>query len=296
MLIKGIYSNSAMEDREQMIKYADTMLQNAMNPQPPPPDPKIELDRERLKQEMQIWFDERDLQTRKLEQQDEMYQAEAKRDIGEGYMQTATAALQMVKAETEQLRAQADSYKALAEARAKEVEASLAGFKAQVEATVALRASEASRPSQEDSESETTKPDGIRTVKRTHEAPTERSSVEDTKIDASPEIESNPVLEKLQSLIENQLKLMDRSGRDSTPLDATSGVFDRLAEVIERLDTRVNGNEQAVGALASKKPKKRSPPTIERGPDGKVASVDGIPVTRDENGLLAGLQEAPPEG
>lgn len=294
MLIKGIYSNSAMEDREQMIKFADTMLQNAMNPQPPPPDPKVELDRVRLKFESDKWLDERDLQTRKLEQQDEMYQAEAKRDVGEGYMQTATAALQMVKAETEKLRAQAEAYEAIANAQAKQMEASVSQFKAQVDAMVAMKSAESNGPSQEDSESETTKPDGTKTAKRTRTAPIAKEPSEegeDTKIEA-PEVESNPLLEKFQVLIENQMKLMERATSQSSPLDQTSGVFDRLAQVIERLDGKVSAQEQAIGALSAPKPKKKAP-KIQRGPDGKVAAVDGIPVTRDENGLLAGLVDVP---
>jgi len=294
MLIKGIYTNSAIEDREEMIQLADQMIEQAMNPQPLPPDPKVELDRERLEFEKNKWMDERDLQTRKLMQIDEGIKAEAKRDIGEGYMQTATAALQMVKAETEQLRAQAEAYKMMSEAQKAQIEASLAAFQARLEGMLAMK--DASNPPQvEEQESETSKPDGTRTVKRVRKGPekitsTENEDSSEVENEMEVEAEKNPVLEKLEMLLQNQIQLMEASKGPvaSTPQQDFSGVFDKLTSVIEGLN-------QKVDALSKPKKRTRKAPTIERGPDGKVLSVDGIPVQRNEQGLIAGLEGPLPE-
>lgn len=295
MLIKGIYTNSAIEDREQMIQFADQMLQNALNPQPPPEDPKIQVDRERLKFEMDKWLDERDLETRKLEQQDEMFEAEAKRDIGEGYMQTSTAALQMVRAETEKLRAESEALKNIAAAQKDMVEAQLAGFQAQVDA-MATKMQAQSAAMGEDSETTTSKPDGTSTTKRVRKAPVKTSEQADIEAPEIDDMVSNPILEKLTQLIEGQMKLMqgNTSQTASAPSPELGGVFEKLAQVIERLEGKVSEQGMAIDGLA--KPKKpRKAPKIERGPDGMVAAVDGIPVTRDEQGRLAGLAEAPPQ-
>jgi hypothetical protein len=293
MLIKGIYSNSAIEDREAMIKLAEQNIESAMNPQPPPPDPKVLLDKEKLEFEKEKWLDERDLQTRKLEQIDEGIKAEAKRDIGEGYMQTATAMLQSVKAETEQLRAQAEAFKMIAEAQKAQVEAQMAGFTAQIQAMATISASKQKDVSEE-SESETSKPDGTKTIKRTRKTPVE---VEDSGMEV-PEMEempANPILEKITLLLENQMKMLSmNTASSSTNSPDLSGVFEKLATVIERLDGKVGEQGMAIDGLS--KPKKpRKAPKIDRGPDGMVAAVDGIPVTRDAEGRLAGLAEAPPE-
>jgi hypothetical protein len=294
MLIKGIYTNSAIEDREAMIKLAEQMIESAMNPQPPPPDPKVELEREKLEFEKNKWLDERDLQTRKLEQIDEGIKAEAKRDIGEGYMQTATALLQTVKAETEQLRAQAEAYKMMSDAHKAQVEASIAGVQARLEAIVAVKQASAP-PSVEEQESETSKPDGTKTVKRVRKGPekvtnNEVESEGEGESGEEMEVEKNPILEKLEMLLNNQIQMMENSKAptSSTPQQDFSGVFDKLSSAIEGMNMKIE-------AISKPKKRTRKAPTIERGPDGKVLAVDGIPVTRDENGLMAGLAEAPPE-
>jgi hypothetical protein len=213
-------------------------------------------------------------------------------------MQTATAMLQSVKAETEQLRAQAEAFKMIAEAQKAQVEAQMAGFTAQIQAMATISASK-QRDVSEESESETSKPDGTKTVKRTRKVPSAQSvpsnesSEEGSEMEV-PEMEElppNPVLEKLEMLLQNQIKIMEASKdpMSKTPQQDLTGIFDKLSAAIEGVNSKVD-------TLSQPKPrKKRGAPKIERGPDGKVVAVDGIPVTRDENGLMAGLAEAPPE-
>lgn len=286
MLIRGIYSHSSIDNREEMIKFCDQMIQNAMNPQPSPPDPKVMVDQAKLEWEKEKWLDERDLETRKLEQQDEMFKAEAKRDVGEGYMQTATAALQMVKAETEKLRAESEAMKNIAAAQKSMVEAQMAGFQQQMDALMKVR--DTSKNETKESSSETSKPDGTKTVKneKVSKAPDPDTSATD------------PILEKLTQLIEGQMKLMqgNASKTASQPSPELGGVFEKLAQVIERLEGKVSSQDEQIGMLSQPKPKKpRKAPKIDRGPDGKVVGVDGVPVTRDANGLIAGLEGPLPE-
>jgi hypothetical protein len=109
------------------------------------------------------------------------------------------------------------------------------------------------------------------------------------------EMPANPILEKITLLLENQMKMLSmNTASSSTNSPDLSGVFEKLATVIERLDGKVGEQGMAIDGLS--KPKKpRKAPKIDRGPDGMVAAVDGIPVTRDAEGRLAGLAEAPPE-
>lgn len=43
MLMKGVYQNSSLSNREEMVAIADKMLQATMNPPPPAPDPMVEV-------------------------------------------------------------------------------------------------------------------------------------------------------------------------------------------------------------------------------------------------------------
>jgi len=58
-----------------------------------------------------------------------------------------------------------------------------------------------------------------------------------------------------------------------------------LQEIMTKMDTLGKAPQEPTQQEAP------GPATIERGPDGKVVSVNGVPVKRDEQGRLAGLEE-----
>ena len=117
MLMKGIYENSNIDDREEMIKFAESKLEQSQ--QPPPPNPEVELKKQELEFKMQEHKDKMNIDVRKLEHRDIEIRAEAKRDEGEGRMQTATSVLQLVKAESEGLSKQAKAMVDIATANEK---------------------------------------------------------------------------------------------------------------------------------------------------------------------------------
>ena len=82
----------------------------------------------------------------------------------------------------------------------------------------------------------------------------------------------------------------------SQPSPELGGVFEKLAQVIERLEGKVSSQEEQIGMLSAPKPKKpRKAPKLERDEQGMIKAVDGVPVTRDEQGRLAGLEGPLPE-
>lgn len=291
MLMKGIYTNSSIDERESMIQFCDQMLEKAMNPEPPPPDPKVMVDMQRLQFESEKWKDERDLKARDLMQKDEMMRAEAARDIGEGRMQTSTAVLQLVKAETEQLRAQSDSMLALAKAEAERNKAELEAYKASLEELkIRIEAQKPSAGSQEGDDTNSTSP-----------APT----IPDIE-SLGPEVEDSDdkfskMFEDLKSLIETQIA--DMKGRDiNTEAQGTvmqqqdTGIVDMILELNRKVDALGMGSQAAPGQGQAATPSfeesilDQEGVQIERDANGLVTSVNGRPVKRNEQGLMTGIE------
>jgi hypothetical protein len=109
MLIKGIFENSSIDTREDMVKQADDFLKKSMNPPPPPPDPKIQIETLKLAFEDKKHKDMMDAKAVELMQADRRIAAEAKHDEGSARFDAGLALLELVKAETEKQRANADS-------------------------------------------------------------------------------------------------------------------------------------------------------------------------------------------
>lgn len=296
MLMKGIYTHSSIDEREQMIQFCDQMIQQSSQPQEEQPDPKVMVDMARLQFEQSKWMDQRDLEARKLMQQDEMYRAEAQRDVGEGRMQSSTAILQLVKAETEQLRAQSEAVLALAKAEAERNKAEIEAYKAALEELkIRVTASkETSSPatSSSDSSESTAKPTGSVSLP---------SEVEPVDLDSEAEDRYSPVLEKMLALLEEQHSFM--KGKDNVK-DAEVRAFGQSGndETILRLEQAVrqisDKLEQMAGQQNQATPSQEGIESgiegqpgvdIQRDENGLVVAVNGRPVRRDENGLIAGI-------
>jgi hypothetical protein len=124
MILRGIFANSNVDDKEAMLKTIDMMMQQAMNPQPPPPDPMVmikqaelqlrakdleyraatDVDRLMLEKE-RVRMDAQDrlIEFRRLELEEEKIEADAVKKYADGM-------LAMAKAEAEEVGQQLQSY------------------------------------------------------------------------------------------------------------------------------------------------------------------------------------------
>jgi len=293
MLMKGIYTNSSIDEREQMLQFCDQMLEQSQNPPPPPPDPKAAVDMERLKMEDAHHKDKMDIEARKLMHLDEAVKGEAARDVGEGHMQTATAILQMVKSETEQLKAQSEAYLNLAKAEAERQKAELETYKARLE-EMKIRMDAAMGHAQLKADIQTTntelKKDAESSAPKNPETG-EPEKVEIPEIDEPDEIHNEepdkltPLFEKLIGSIEKQTELLSSK---SMSQEAEDRVFNttkehpldgELGKMVKDMHGKMMTSEES------------SSPQIERDQNGLVTSINGKPVKRDEKGLMIGVED-----
>lgn len=288
MVLKGVYANSSIDEREAMMDYCDQMMEKAMNPEPPPPDPKVMLDMERLKAEMQQHADKMDVEARKLMHRDMEIRAEAERDKGEGRMQTATAVLQYVKAETEQLRAQSESILNLAKAEGERTKAELEAVRIKLDA---LSMATKSAPASPAASSEGTgKPAPAGPDPETMDAVEDVMEDSEERQSEKPDL-LTPVLEKLAALLEKQTA--DMAGKD-TNTEAEIAAFDTVpktggnSQEYSEMINILKGISDKIGAPAPQP--ETGPIDIERDENGLVKAVAGKPVKRDENGRLAGIE------
>jgi hypothetical protein len=288
MLIRGIYTTSNIEDREQMIQFSEMMLQKALQPPPPPePDPRIQIEMAKLQLDAQKHKDNLDLETIKAMQLDRAYEAEAKRDEGEGRMQTATAVLQMVRSETEKIKAASEAALNIAKIEAEKTKLELQEQKQKIDALKAdmeLQIKLATLAS---------KMPGEKVVAVASPIENEMES-EDENEDKMEEKPSNKMeldestFERLSRVIQEQISRFARKSVEDTA----------QAQVME-IDALKQGQTQIVQLLNELRLRDEQPvpeetqengPQIERGPDGMVMSINGRPVRRDEQGRLMGVE------
>lgn len=288
MLIRGIYTTSNIEDREQMIQFSEMMLQKALQPPPPPePDPRIQIEMAKLQLDAQKHKDNLDLETIKAMQLDRAYEAEAKRDEGEGRMQTATAVLQMVRSETDKIKAASEAALNIAKIEAEKTKLELQeqkqkmdALKADMELQIKLATLASKMP-------------GEKVVAVASPIENEMES-EDENEDKMEEKPSNKMeldestFERLTRVIQEQISRFARKSVEDTA----------QAQVME-IDALKQGQTQIVQLLNELRLRDEQPvpeetqengPQIERGPDGMVMSINGRPVRRDEQGRLMGVE------
>mgnify|MGYP001016306169 CR=1 FL=1 len=130
MLIKSIYENSNSENREQMIEFADKFLQSAMNPQPPPPDPKVKVETLRLAFEEKKHKNDLDIETRKLQQEDQRIQIAKDKEESAKKIDEAMAFMEIVRGEIEKQSAQVKNFVDIIQAQAASITAEANAIKA----------------------------------------------------------------------------------------------------------------------------------------------------------------------
>ena len=135
MLIKGIYENSSIDSREEMIKQCDQFLEQAMHPQPPPPDPKVQIEQAKLQFEEKKHNDLMNLKAVESWLDRQKTKAEFERAEAQEEFDKAMAVFEMIKAEGEKQKQNADTfnkvmtaYAAVVNAKANELKALMTGM------------------------------------------------------------------------------------------------------------------------------------------------------------------------
>jgi len=128
MLIRGIYENSSISNREQMIPLIDQMLQQAMNPPPPPPDPMVELT------------------NKELDQKDAQAKDRLRLDLLRVRAELLRARIAANKQDSEEAKLDSETILNLARAEAEEVGSQLNALQAEVDAMKAKSTEETSEP------------------------------------------------------------------------------------------------------------------------------------------------------
>jgi hypothetical protein len=288
MLMKGIYENSSIDNREEMIQYADQMLEQSM--QPPEPDPEVMQKQAELEFRTQEHQDKMNVEARKLEQRDIEIKAEAVRDEGEGRMQTSTAVLQLVKAETNKMREQSETLLNIAKAQEAEDKVKLEAYKLAIEEL---------KVAVEKATVETSK------VREEAKAPSQPQQVLNF-----PNMKSQEVLEEEESRFSALKEEIKASITAAIPEQGSQSLGDddiaKLIKLVEKNSSGENSqmmerldqlqemiNQQGVaGNAAQAEPQQPLDLSnaIERDPDGRVRSIAGKPVLRDESGRLKGVE------
>jgi|ETNvirenome_6_85_1030632.scaffolds.fasta_scaffold05018_5 hypothetical protein len=292
MLMKGIYETSSIEDRQQMIEYAEQMLQKSLKP--PPPDPELEHKKAELQFRVQEHQDKMNVEARKLQHRDIEISAEARRDEGEGRMQTATSVLQLVRAETEKMSTQSKSLMEVAKAyetkesvRLKEYELALEEIKIAMEAAMKKAADSAASAAKEYT---------------TKAAPQQVLQFPEMKSDSQKSAEADAEKQKTEAL----MSYIQDTIAGSMPKENNKLTDQQISKMIEIVNMEsagerkqvmesLNAMQQQMAQGGGGGPQGGQPPqnlanATQRDPkSGPVNPIVGKPVTRDGQGRLPGV-------
>lgn len=295
MLMKGIYESSSIENRQEMIDFADEMLKKSQ--EPPPPDPEIEFKKAELEFRQKEHEDKMDIEVKKLEHRDTEINAEARRDEGEGRMQTATAVLQLVKSETEKMKTESKSllevakaYEAREGVRLQEYSLALEEIKIAMEGAIAkaTKSGEATASSKAPPQQVLQFPEMKSAQQK--EAEAQLAEVKKKEDDESEKLKTEALMDHIQKTIAASIP------------DPSSGQLDnrQIEEMISMVNMESAGERKkvmdALNNLQQQQPQQQGGPpqdlsnAIDRDPQsGLVRSIAGKPVTRDEQGRLKGV-------
>ena len=270
MLIKGIFENSSIDSREYMVKFAEQMLKNAENPQPPPPDPKVMADLEKLEFEKVKHADLMDLEAAKLIQEKKRTDAEAKKDLAQVDFDKAKAILELIKAENEKQKTAADTFSKVMSAYSGLITAKANEVKAMVSMVTPVSTGSTTQTSKSETGSSSTSTE-------TMEMPIEKmGEMEEELEEVMPDDTISPLLEKLIFMMEAQATRKDPEFNTS-----------QIEEMIKELNEKVS----SIKMPEAQEQEEDTGISIERDENGLVRSVNGKPVKRDDKGLIAGLEE-----
>lgn len=112
MLLRSIYENSSISNREEMLKIIDSLLQKALNPEPPPPEPMVMVKMKELELKSMVF--QQDTQEKAAANKLALAKLNLDSDKNEsdGLLKYTAALLNVAKAESEELGSQLSVYQA----------------------------------------------------------------------------------------------------------------------------------------------------------------------------------------
>ena len=265
MIIRGIFDNSSISNKDKVIPLVDQLLQQTLNPPPSPPDPAIEIKAKELElkaQEAQM-IHQREMQRLAIEAE------RARTEQANMVIKQQELEIKRGELELDSIKTQADSILSLAKAEAEEVGSQIDALKAQVEALGAA-SQEIFNKSDE--------------FKATLDSVSmeEKESVSEDIINKLEELmEQNKEINKKLKELENKqpekeiiIKEMQKEGMLEN-IDNS----DEIKELENKIDSLASMLKQHIQQM-------NAPKKIERDKFGRVISVNGKPVKRNEQGLI----------
>ena len=278
MLIKGIFENSSIDSREYMVQFADSMLKQAENPQPPPPDPKVQADLAKLEFEKAKHADLMDLEAAKLIEEKKRTASEVKKDIAQADFDKAMGVLELMKAENEKQKTAADTFSKVATAYSSLITAKANEIKAIVSAVTPVSTGSTTQTNKNESSSTSTSTETMST-------PIEKiEELEEEIEEVLPEDKLATVLDKLSNVLEGQISGINAHSETIKNLKVepqdNSEIINLIKELSDKLDSSTSETEPALKGMK-----------IDRDSNGLVTHVNGKKITRDNNGLISGMEE-----
>ncbi|MGH9992846.1 MAG: portal protein [Nitrososphaera sp.] len=257
MILKAIFENSSVSIKDEVVTLLDMMIQQSMQPKKPEPDPNAEANMARVQLETRVHQDKMLLEVEKLKLEHKKAEQTDRKLLIE-YM---GAQSEVEKEEAERKKLVADAMLSEAKAYAEAFDARLAGRKLAIDASIEQGAQKFEQAHAV-----------FEATKSVLEARSERADKDAERTERQAE-----GLESLSKKVEGIARTLSKPAPAAGIPAPVS-----LEPVLRRLD--------ALQGKLEKLPK-RGKTKIERDVKGKVVSVNGNPVERDEQGLIVGVAD-----
>jgi hypothetical protein len=263
MLLNGIFENSSIDKKEEMMQIISQQMQQVMNPPPPPPDPSIELEKQKMQMEAQHKQQQNQLEAQRIQTENERINVERMKAEQAAREFAAEFNLEVSKVDVENMKKKASSILDLAKAEAEEVGTQIERYNA----TLNSLNEKAEGTLQAFNESKTNNLD-------------EQVAIF-SKIDDMSKTQEEIVkeLSKLKN-VEKEVKVIEK--------EVKSGLMEQKPD--KDYDDKLSSIESSLNALSSTLNKHikdvNKPKRIERDKNGQVISVNGKKPKRNADGLI----------
>lgn len=122
LILKGIFDNSSMTNKNEMLEILNMHMQKVMNPQPPPPDPMVEVKKQEIQMTAQMAQATAQIEASKVQIQKEQNQLKLREinikeadSVADSKKKHADSILAIAKAEAEEIGAQINQYSTIVE-------------------------------------------------------------------------------------------------------------------------------------------------------------------------------------
>lgn len=259
IILRGIFENSSIDNKEDMLEILNQHMEQVMNPEPPPPDPALELEAQKIQLEAQDKEAARMLDAERIRTDQERVRIEGIKAA----QKEREMDIEAEKAAAEIMKKEADSILSVAKAEAEEIGANIEQYSASLQALQADN--EGKLKNAED------------TIKQnSQDQLVVLSAIDSLKQDMhslASDISRLKNIEKETKVIEKEVKqtsgAMQVQKDYSSEFDKVNKSIDKIASV---LDKHITENSK--------------PNKIKRDKNGRILSVNGKKPKRNEQGLI----------